>query len=157
MPILSIHKSPLPIRPRIRDVQEFGSIRVDHAYIGACVGAKIEDLHMAAEILGGRRIASGVRLLVAPASSRTMEAAASDGTLSTLIQAGAVILGSGCGACAGYGAGILADQEVCISSTNRNFRGRMGHNQAQVYLGSPYSVAAAAVAGRIIDPREMLS
>jgi 3-isopropylmalate/(R)-2-methylmalate dehydratase large subunit len=76
--------------------------------------------------------------------------------LAVLAQSGAILLSSGCGACAGYGAGVLASGEVCISSTNRNFRGRMGDSLSQVYLGSPYSVAAAAVAGHIIDPRDLL-
>ena len=76
--------------------------------------------------------------------------------LASLVDAGAILLPSGCGACAGLGAGMLAAGETCISSTNRNFRGRMGSAQATVYLGSPYSVAAAAVAGRIVDPRELL-
>jgi 3-isopropylmalate/(R)-2-methylmalate dehydratase large subunit len=121
------------------------------------VGAKIEDLRMAAEVLAGRRIAPGVRLLIAPASAKTTELAAREGVLATLMAAGAVLLPSGCGACAGMGAGLLAAGETCISSTNRNFKGRMGHNEARVYLGSPYSVAAAAVAGRIVDPRPMLA
>lgn len=130
---------------------------VDQAYIGACVGAKLEDLRMAARVLNGQHVAAGVRLLVAPASSRVTRAAAEDGTLATLMAAGATLLSSGCGACAGMGAGLLADGEVCISTTNRNFKGRMGHAGADVYLGSPYSVAAAAVAGRIVDPRRLLS
>jgi len=129
---------------------------IDQAYIGACVGAKLEDLRMAARVLAGRRVAGGVRLLVAPASSRVTQAAAADGTLGTLMAAGATLMPSGCGACAGMGAGLLAEGEVCISTTNRNFRGRMGHAGAEVYLGSPYSVAAAAVAGRIVDPRTLL-
>ncbi len=94
--------------------------------------------------------------MVAPASARTTAAAAEEGVLQTLLQAGAILLPSGCGACAGMGAGLLADGEVCISSTNRNFKGRMGHAGARVYLGSPYSVAAAAVAGYITDPRALL-
>jgi 3-isopropylmalate/(R)-2-methylmalate dehydratase large subunit len=134
-----------------------GEVAIDQAYIGACVGAKIEDLRMAAEVLAGRRIAPGVRLLIAPASAKTTELAAREGVLATLMAAGAVLLPSGCGACAGMGAGLLAAGETCISSTNRNFKGRMGHNEARVYLGSPYSVAAAAVAGRIVDPRPMLA
>jgi 3-isopropylmalate/(R)-2-methylmalate dehydratase large subunit len=138
------------------DAACFGDVAIDQAYIGACVGAKIEDLRMAAEILRGRRVASGVRLLVAPASSATTKEAAADGTLAALVEAGAILMASGCGACAGYGAGILAAGEVCISSTNRNFRGRMGHPESQVYLGSPYSVAAAAVVGRIVDPRHLI-
>jgi len=141
---------------RTADAGDFGHVRIDQAYLGACVGAKIEDLRMAAEVLRGRKVAPGVRLLVAPASSATMAAATADGTLGTLIEAGAILLASGCGACAGYGAGVLAAGEVCISSTNRNFRGRMGHQDAEVYLGSPYAVAAAAVAGWIVDPRQML-
>lgn len=129
---------------------------VDQAYIGACTGAKLEDLHMAARVLRGRTVAAGTRLLIAPASTRTTAEAAADGTLAVLTEAGAILLPSGCGACAGYGAGILADGEVCIASTARNFRGRMGHAGSQVYLGSPFTVAAAAVAGEIRDPREML-
>lgn len=139
------------------DVGEVAGVRIDQAYIGACVGAKIEDLRMAAEVLRGRRVAEGVRLLVAPASSQTTRIATEDGTLLALLEAGATLLPTGCGACAGYGAGVLADGEVCISSTNRNFQGRMGSAGASVYLGSPYSVAAAAVRGCIADPRLMLA
>jgi 3-isopropylmalate/(R)-2-methylmalate dehydratase large subunit len=130
--------------------------RIDQAYIGACTGAKLTDLHMAAAVLEGRRVAAGVRLLVAPASTQTTARAAADGTLATLTEAGAILMASGCGACAGYGAGILAENETCISSTARNFKGRMGHPTARIFLGSPYTVAAAAVAGEIRDPREML-
>jgi 3-isopropylmalate/(R)-2-methylmalate dehydratase large subunit len=137
-------------------VSDFTGTRIDQAYIGACVGAKTEDLRMAARVLKGRRVAQGVRLLVAPASQATTEAASKDGTLAILLESGAILLPSGCGACAGMGAGLLADGDVCISSTNRNFKGRMGHTGAFVYLGSPYSVAAAAVAGKIVDAREML-
>ena len=112
---------------------------------------------MAAEVLKGRKIASNVRLLVAPSSQQVYADAAADGTLSILIDAGATMLASGCGACATLGAGVLSAGEVCISSTNRNFKGRMGANEASVYLGSPYTVAAAAAAGHIADPREFLS
>jgi 3-isopropylmalate/(R)-2-methylmalate dehydratase large subunit len=129
---------------------------VQQAYIGACTGAKLSDLHMAAAVLRGRKVARGVRLLVAPASARVTQQAAADGTLAAVTEAGAILLPSGCGACAGYGAGVLAEGEVCISSTARNFKGRMGHPGAEVYLASPYTVAAAAVAGRIVDPRDML-
>jgi 3-isopropylmalate/(R)-2-methylmalate dehydratase large subunit len=111
---------------------------------------------MAARVLKGRKVARDVRLLIAPASAQTTQIAAEDGTLASLTQAGAILLPSGCGACAGLGAGVLADGEVCISSTNRNFRGRMGHQDAEVYLGSPYTVAASAVEGRIADPRPYL-
>jgi 3-isopropylmalate/(R)-2-methylmalate dehydratase large subunit len=138
-------------------VGEAAGERIDQAYIGACVGAKLSDLHMAARVLQGRKVAAGVRLLIAPSSRATTEAAAKDGTLATLTEAGAILLPSGCGACAGLGAGVLAAGEVCISSTNRNFKGRMGHKDASVFLGSPYTVAASAVQGRIADPREYLS
>lgn len=138
------------------DIGGFADVQVNQAYIGACVGAKIEDLRMAASVLAGRKVAPGVRLLVAPASQRTTQAAIADGTLQTLVEAGAILLSTGCGACAGYGAGVLAQGDVCISTTNRNFQGRMGSSGASVYLGSPFSVAAAAIAGRIVDPREML-
>lgn len=137
-------------------VGSVGDVRVDQAYIGACVGAKLTDLRMAAEVLKGRTVATGTRLLVAPASTKVMADAAADGTLATLTAAGAYLLPTGCGACAALGAGVLAENEVCISSTNRNFRGRMGANSAQVWLASPYTVAASAVAGRIADPREFL-
>ena len=131
-------------------------VQIDQAYIGACVGAKHNDLQMVAEVLKGRRVARGTRLLVAPSSQQTMALAAADGTLQTIVEAGATMLPTGCGACAALGAGILAEDEVCISSTNRNFQGRMGANSASVYLGSPYTVAASAVAGRVADPREFL-
>jgi 3-isopropylmalate/(R)-2-methylmalate dehydratase large subunit len=138
-------------------VTDFAGERIDQAYIGACVGAKLSDLRMAAEVLRGRRVAPGTRLLVAPASTRAMAEAAADGTLATLTAAGAYLLPTGCGACAALGAGILAEGETCISSTNRNFQGRMGANSARVFLGSPYTVAASAVAGHVADPREFLA
>lgn len=138
-------------------VAEHAGVVIQQAYIGACTGAKLEDLHMAARVLKGRKVAKSTRLLVAPASTRTTAAAAADGTLTTLTEAGAILMPSGCGACAGYGAGVLAEDEVCISSTARNFQGRMGASSSQVYLGSPYTVAASAVAGHIADPRDMLN
>ncbi len=138
------------------DVDVFEGKHIDQAYIGACVGAKLEDLRSVAEILKGRRIASGTRLLIAPASQAVLQAATADGSIQAIADAGAYLLPIGCGACAALGAGILAEHEVCISSTNRNFQGRMGANSAEVYLASPYTVAASAVAGRIADPRELL-
>ena len=137
-------------------VRAHGGVGIQQAYIGACTGAKLDDLWMAAAILKGRRVAGGTRLLIAPASTRITAAACADGTMAALSEAGAILLASGCGACAGYGAGILADGEVCIATTARNFKGRMGAAGAQVYLASPYTVAASAVAGCIADPREFL-
>jgi 3-isopropylmalate/(R)-2-methylmalate dehydratase large subunit len=137
-------------------VGECDGERIDLAYIGSCTGAKLSDLRMAARVLRGRKIADGVRLLVAPASRRETATAAAEGTLSALIEAGAVMMPSGCGACAGYGFGVLAENEICISTTARNSKGRMGARTAQVYLASPYTVAATALAGRISDPREFV-
>lgn len=129
---------------------------IDTAYIGACTGAKLADLRMAARILRGRRVAAGKRLLVAPASLRDQQAAQAEGTLQALADAGAQVLPIGCGACAGYGQFRFDDNERVISSTARNFRGRMGADSSRVWLASPYTVAASAVAGRIADPRPML-
>ena len=140
----------------VRDF-EAEDIAIDQAYIGACVGAKLSDLHMVAEVLKGNQVARGTRLMVAPASKKVMTDAAADGTLHTIVAAGAQLLPTGCGACAALGAGILAEDEVCISSTNRNFQGRMGANSSKVFLGSPYTVAASAITGRITDPREFLA
>lgn len=139
------------------DVSEFRKVGPSVAYIGACTGAKLEDLRAAARILQGRKTAPGVELLVAPASVRDTERATEEGVMAVFEEAGARILPSACGICAGYGDERLASGTVCISSTARNFKGRMGDPSSQVYLGSPLSVAAAAVAGHITDPREMLA
>ena len=151
-PYVAAPHSPANSRP----VEAHAGVRVHQAYIGACTGAKLEDLRMAARVLAGRKVAQGTRLLIAPSSVAMTAQAAAEGTLATLTAAGAILLPSGCGACAGMGAGMLSSGEVCISTTARNFKGRMGSAQAEVYLGSPYSVAAAAVAGHIRDPRELL-
>lgn len=137
-----------------RSVADFRE-KVDLAYIGACTGAKLEDLRMAASVLKGRK--SKVKLLVAPASLRDQQAAKKEGTLGVLLDAGAELLANSCGMCAGYGENLLAEGTVAISTTARNFKGRMGSPSAQVYLASPYTVAASAVAGRIADPRELLA
>lgn len=134
-----------------KDVESEG-VRIDQAYIGACTGAKLSDLQAAADVLRGHHVAAGVRLLVAPASVRVFKQAMEAGLVTTLMEAGAQFLPSGCGACAGIGHGILAAGEVCISSTNRNFPGRMGNRQSSVYLASPATVAASAVAGYIAAP-----
>jgi 3-isopropylmalate/(R)-2-methylmalate dehydratase large subunit len=126
------------------------------AYIGACTGAKLDDLRAAARVLAGRTIASGVQFLVAPASLEDAAAAEREGILRQLTDAGATLLPSACGACAGYGAAIGEGVNV-ISSTARNFKGRMGAATAQVFLGSPYTVAASALRGRISDAREILA
>lgn len=148
----------LPGSPALAEAaQDCGGEKVDIAYIGACTGAKIDDLRMAAQVLKGRRIAPGVDLMVAPASHRDSQTAQAEGTLQILVDAGARLLPSSCGACAGYGANTFAEDTTAISTTARNFKGRMGAASSRVYLGSPYTVAASAVAGRITDPREMLA
>jgi len=150
-PQVAAPHSPANARP----VTDFADAAIDVAYIGACTGAKLEDLRMAARILKGRRVAAGVALLVAPASQRDQAAARAEGTLGALEQAGARLLPSACGFCAGYGGGF-APQARVVSTTARNFKGRMGDPSVQVYLASPYTVAASAVAGRIADPRELV-
>ncbi len=130
---------------------------INIAYIGACTGAKYHDMQAAARVIGKRQVASGVRMMLAPASLADQQRAADDGTLQTLQQAGAQLLPSACGICAGYGADRLGADAVCISSTARNFKGRMGDPQSQVWLGSAMTVAASAITGRITDPREFLS
>ncbi|MBV7481866.1 3-isopropylmalate dehydratase large subunit [Bordetella sp. BOR01] len=137
-------------------VRAYGDTPVHVAYIGACTGAKLDDLRAAAQVLQGRRVAAGVTLMVAPASQRDQAAAQAEGVLPILLQAGATLLPTSCGACSGYGGSIPEGANV-IATTARNFKGRMGAATAQVYLASPYTVAASALAGRIADPREILS
>ena len=139
------------------NVSDAPQTRLDFAYIGACTGAKYEDLKNAADILKGRALASGITLLVAPSSARDQERAAADGTLGVFEDVGARILPNACGICAGYGSDRLAAGTRCISSTARNFKGRMGDPTSEVWLASPLTVAASAVAGEIVDPRDFLS
>ncbi len=126
---------------------------VQQAYIGACTGGRLEDLAEAARILRGRHIHPRTRLIVSPASQATLLAAIQAGYISTLVEAGATLVTPGCAACLGIHEGLLAEGERCISATNRNFPGRMGHKDAEIFLASPASVAASALAGEIADPR----
>ncbi len=137
-------------------VTDLGKLTIDVAYIGACTGAKLEDLRAAAQVLRGRHVAAGVQLLLAPASLRDQAAAQEEGVLQALLDAGATLLPSSCGACAGYGSRIAEGARV-ISSTARNFKGRMGADTAQVMLGSPYTVAASALMGHLADAREFVA
>jgi 3-isopropylmalate/(R)-2-methylmalate dehydratase large subunit len=129
-------------------------LRVHQAFLGSCTNARLEDFAVAVRILEGRKVHPGTRLIVTPASHEVYLEATRAGYTEILLEAGAHITASGCGACPGGHNGLVAGGEVCISSTNRNFRGRMGSPDSEVYLGSPASVAAAAVAGEIVDPRE---
>ena len=140
----------------LKDVRELRGVKVDMGFIGSCTNSRLEDLHVAASILKGRRLAPGVRLVVTAASRRIFNQALADGTVEVLSNAGATFITSGCGPCVGTHQGVPGDGETVISSTNRNFRGRMGNPNADTYLGSPAVVAAAAVAGELVDPGEFL-
>lgn len=139
----------------VTEIKNVRDIKVHQAYIGSCTGGRYNDLKLAAELLKGKKIAQNTRLLISPASKEIWDRCAKDGTLSILSDAGATILASSCGACLGIHSGAIAAGEVCISATNRNFLGRMGSKNSQVYLASPLSVAAAALAGKIVDPRDI--
>ncbi len=138
-----------------RDVGLYQDVPVQVAYIGACTGAKLDDLRAAGRVLRGRRRADGLRLIVAPASRQDQDQAESEGLMDILREAGAEVFPTACGACAGYG-GSIPDGVNVISTTARNFKGRMGSETAQVFLASPYTVAASAVRGSISDPREFI-
>jgi homoaconitate hydratase family protein len=137
-------------------VDQVAGTKVDQVFIGSCANAKYDDLAIAAEVLAGKKVAPGVRLLVTPASAKIMAKAASDGIVTTLLEAGATITNPGCGACAGSG-GAMADGEVTFSTANRNFQGRMGSYQSSIYLGSPATAAASAIRGVISNPQELLA
>ncbi len=139
-----------------KSVAEFKNTPIQVAYIGACTGAKLEDLRAAAQVLRGQQLPAGVRLMVAPASLQDQAQAESEGVMQTLRQSGAEVLPTSCGACSGYG-GSIPDGANVIATTARNFKGRMGSATAQVYLASPYTVAASALRGSISDPREVLA
>ena len=141
---------------QVRAVADLPPTRIDVAYIGACTGAKLDDLRAAARVLAGYRIADGVRLLVAPASAADRDAAEREGILRRLVEAGATLLPASCGACAGLGAHI-AEGATVVSSTACNQPGRLGGASAQVYLASPYTVAASALTGRLNDARAVLT
>lgn len=137
----------------VHPISEADGIKINQAFIGSCTNGRLEDLHAAAKILRDRQVHPDVRLYVAPASWEVYKQAIKDGTLEALIDAGAVIETSSCGLCFGAHQGLLASDEICIAAINRNFKGRMGSNKAQVYLASPATVAASALEGRITDPR----
>lgn len=140
----------------VAEIEQLADVKIDQAYIGSCTGGRYNDLAAAAQILKGHKVKAGTRLLVSPASQDIWMQASRDGILATLAEAGAVVMAPTCGVCVGLHSGLLADGEVCISSTNRNFIGRMGSKKAQIYLSSPMAVAASAIAGKIADPRKYL-
>jgi len=130
--------------------------RIDQAFVGSCANGTLEDLALAAEVVRGRRIDPRVRFIVTPASQAVYRAASEAGIITTLVNAGAVVTASTCGACGGTHMGILGANETCITASTRNFKGRMGEASARIYMGSPATVAASAIRGVITDPREFL-
>ena len=137
----------------VRPVREVAGRQVDQIVIGSCTNGRLDDIEMAARIVGGKKIARNVRMLVFPASARIYRQALEHGYLAALMDAGAMVMNSGCGPCLGVHQGALADGDVALATTNRNFKGRMGNPQSEVYLCSPAVAAASALTGVITDPR----
>jgi homoaconitate hydratase family protein len=138
----------------LKQLKELEGLEFQQGLLGTCTNGRLSDLEAAAKILEGKQVAPGFRLLVLPASKAIYEAALDNGTLSTLSKAGAVILPPGCGPCLGAHQGCLAPGERCLSTANRNFKGRMGCKEAEIYLASPETVAASALSGKLTDPRK---
>jgi 3-isopropylmalate/(R)-2-methylmalate dehydratase large subunit len=138
----------------VKPVSKVGKVKVDQIVIGSCTNGRLDDLAVAAKILKGKKVARGVRMLVFPASFRIYQQALKLGYIADLVKAGAVIMNPGCGCCLGVHQGALGDGEVALSTTNRNFKGRMGNPKAEVYLCSPAVAAASALTGFITDPRK---
>jgi len=138
-------------------VKATAGTRIDQAYIGSCANGTLDDLEIAARVVKGRRVATGTRFIVVPASQTVYRDALRSGAIQTLVDAGATIAPPTCGACGGGHMGVLAPEEVCITSSTRNFKGRMGDPSSKVYMGSPATVAASAIRGVIADPREFLN
>ncbi|MBU1704281.1 MAG: 3-isopropylmalate dehydratase large subunit [Nanoarchaeota archaeon] len=138
------------------EISKMQPIHVDQAYLGSCTNGRIEDLRIAAEIMKGRKVAEGTRMIVVPATTDIWKQANKEGLLDIFMEAGATVSTATCGACLGGHMGILASGETCISTTNRNFVGRMGSTESKVYLASPAIVAASAIEGKIADPRRYI-
>jgi len=140
----------------VKPVSEVEGKEVDQVFIGSCTNGRIYDLRVAAEILKGRHVKRGVRAIIVPASRRVYRQALMEGLIQIFIDSGCAVCNPGCGPCAGAHQGILAPGEVCISTSNRNFKARMGSPEAEIYLASPATAAASAVTGEITDPRRFI-
>ena len=152
---------PMVARPslpsRAVPVSEIEPVKIDQVFIGSCTNARIEDLRIAAHVLGDERVAAGIRLMVIPATKRVWQQANKEGLLEQFTEAGADVSTPTCGACLGGHMGVLGPDEVCVSTSNRNYVGRMGHPSAQVYLANPAVAMASAVAGHLVHPSEVRS
>lgn len=135
----------------IKPVTELAGTAVDQVFIGSCTNGRLEDLQCAAAILKGKKVAPFVKLIVTPASRKIYKEALADGTLETLVEAGAIVTHPGCGLCCGRTGGILTDGEVVVATNNRNFLGRMGTSKVKIFLASPATAAASAIAGKIVE------
>jgi 3-isopropylmalate/(R)-2-methylmalate dehydratase large subunit len=142
----------MPHLPSNGKVASEVGVVIDQAFLGSCTNGRIEDLRVAAKVIKGKKVHQDVRMIVVPASTQVYEQAMSEGLLAEFVKAGAFVSGPTCAACLGGHMGVLAKGERCVSSTNRNFVGRMGHKDSEVYLAGPAVVAASAVAGRIVAP-----
>jgi len=135
------------------DLSKYAGTKINQAYLGSCTGGRTEDIAIAAKILKSKQVHKDTRMILVPASKAVLEECIAKGYIQTLLEAGVTLAATGCAACLGIHQGLLADGESCISSTNRNFPGRMGHKNGQIYLASPAAVAASAIHGEISDPR----
>lgn len=153
-PMVACPYSPDNVRPLTEVVKEH--VKVDQVFLGSCTNARIEDLREGATLMKGQKVHAGVRFIVSPASTKIYEQCLREGLIEIFTTAGAVFTNSSCSACFGGNMGILAPEEVCASSSNRNFPGRMGAKEARIYLMSPAATVAAAIAGEIADPRELM-
>ncbi len=147
--------TPGKIVGNVTDAASLPGTRLDQCFIGSCANGHLEDFAVAADMLADRRVAAGTRLIVTPASQGVYLEAVRAGYVSTIVEAGGIVTNSTCGACFGYHMGVVGDGEVCLTASTRNFKGRMGAASAEVYLASTRTVAASAIAGTIIDPREV--
>ena len=137
-----------------RTVDEAGDVKIDQVVIGSCTNGRLDDLRTAAQVLKGKKVAKGVRCIVIPATQRIYLEAMEEGLNRIFIEAGAIVSTPTCGPCLGGYMGILAEGERCVSTTNRNFVGRMGHVESEIYLASPAVAAASAITGKISAPEE---